>query len=325
MFHRARTFLAAALLAAAPTLAHADLATYTQDFDGLVLASPTALSGNGWVVYGNVFSPDGLSYLYGYGTFPAPNGGNAFSAIVDNQGGVPQGTQQLSIYNDYNNTDHALGRRIEANVFREQVIGAADVGNTWTFQFDAKLGNLVAPSTALAFIKTVNPAAGYATTNFLTADMTAIPATWGTYQISITIDAGLVGQLLQTGFNSTASYYVSSGVFYDNLSWQKTSSASVGGPGRAGLMDLRPNAPNPFRQSTRLDYTLAQPGFADVSVYDVGGRRVATLFRGVAEAGQHAAVWDGRFADGRLAPAGVYHGVLRTAAGHVTRNLVLSR
>lgn len=330
MFQRLRTFIAAVLLFSAPSLVapslgHAAITPYSQDFEGLIKANSAALSGDGWVVFGNVFSPDHSTYFYGYGTFPAPNGGSAFCAIASGEGGAAQGAQQLSIYNDYNNTDHAVGNQIEANVFREQTIAAGDVGSTWTFEFNAKLGNLVAPSTALAFIKTIDPANGFATTNFVTANMTAIPTTWKTYSISLTIDAGLVGQLIQFGFNSTASHYVASGVYYDNLKWLKTSTTGVGDGGRAAVLDLRPNSPNPFMGSTRLDFAIAQRGFADVGVFDVAGRRVATLFRGVAEAGPHSVLWDGRSSDGRLAPAGVYHGALETAAGRVTRRMVLAR
>lgn len=325
MFQRARTFIAAVLLIAVPSLGQAAITPYSQNFEGLVKSNPAALSADGWVVYGNVFSPDHTTWYYGYGTFPAPNGGAAFCAIADGQGGPEQGNQQLSVYSDYNNTDHALGYQIEANVFREQSIAAADVGTTWTFEFSAKLGNLVPPSTALAFIKTIDPANGYATTNFVTANMTAIPATWNTYSVSLTIDAGLVGQLIQFGFNSTATGYISSGVFYDNLRWLRTSTTGVGDGGRATMLDLRPNTPNPFSGSTRIDFSLPQRGFTDVGVFDVAGRRVATLFRGIAEAGPHSLFWDGRSSDGRIAPAGVYHGALETAAGRVTRRMVLAR
>jgi hypothetical protein len=325
MFQRARTCIAALMLIAIPALGQAAITPYSQNFEGLVMANTAALSGDGWVVYGNVFSPDHSTWFYGYGTFPAPNGGTAFCGVVAGEGGAPQGAQQLSIYNDYNNGDHAAGNLVEANVFREQSIAAGDVGTTWTFEFNAKLGNLVAPSTALAFIKTIDPANGYATTNFVTANMTAIPATWNTYSVSLTIDAGLVGQLIQFGFNSTATHYVASGVYYDNLRWLKTSTTGVGDGARAGVLDLRPNTPNPFMGSTRLDFALAQRGFADIGVFDVAGRRVATLFRGVAEPGSHSVLWDGRFTDGRLAPAGVYHGALETAAGRVTRRMVLAR
>lgn len=321
MDRRAILALTAVLLVAAPGPGRAALTAYSQNFEGLVIASPTALSGDGWVVYGNVFTP-GNVYMYGYGPFPAPNGGNAFSDIDTGQGGAAQGAQQLSIYSDYNNGDHANGNWIESNVYREQTITAGDVDGYWIFQFDAKLGNLVAPSTAFAFIKTLNPAAGYATTNFKPLYTTQLPGTWHTYEIGILITPDLVGQLMQFGFANKATSYVSSGVFYDNVVWHRP---SVGVGAVARNLDLRPASPSPFTGSTRFDFTLPQGGFAAVDVFDIAGRRVATLFRGDAEAGPHTASWDGRLDDGQQAPAGVYRAVLQTAAGRVTRSVVLTR
>ena len=96
------SILAVALLCLVPTASLADLATYNQDFEALVQADPDALANDGWLVFGNVFTPGG-GFIFGYGPFPAPNGGAGFSAIDAGQGGPAQGLQQLSIYNDYNN------------------------------------------------------------------------------------------------------------------------------------------------------------------------------------------------------------------------------
>jgi hypothetical protein len=85
------------------------------------------------------------------------------------------------------------------------------------FTFDAKMGDLAGASEAEAFIKTLDPAAGYATTNHVTTDMTAIPTTWGTYSVQLPIDAGLVGQIIQFGFTTRSSNYEASGVYYDNV------------------------------------------------------------------------------------------------------------
>jgi len=217
---RATTVLAVAMLLLATTVSWASLVPYNQDFEGLVQADPVALANDGWLVFGNVFFDASKTiYDYGYGPFPAPNGGPAFSAIANGEGGVPQGAQQLSIYNDYNNPDHGNGKWIEANVFQEWMIETADVGGTWKFEFDAKLGNLTGGSTALAFIKTLDPGNGFATTNFITADMTTTPGTWTGYSLSLPIDASLDGQILQIGFASTATAFEGSGVFYDNLNW----------------------------------------------------------------------------------------------------------
>lgn len=213
---RVRGLLAVAALISLVPAAGFALMPYSQDFEGLSQGNTAALAEDGWVVYGNVFGPD-WSYWYGYGTFPAPNDGAAFCAIAAGEGGAQQGSQQLVVFSDYNNGNHADGAHIESNVFQEQIIEAGDIGETWSFEFQAKLGNLEGATTAVAFIKTLNPSAGYATTNFITLDMTTIPGNWADYSLSILIDASLEGQILQFGFANTASYYEGSGVFYDNI------------------------------------------------------------------------------------------------------------
>ncbi len=213
---RANAILAvAALICLIPAAALA-LSPYSQDFEAMNIADGGALSADGWLVFANVFSSGG-AYLYGYGPFPAPNGGPGFCGLATGEGGAAQGAQQLNVYSDYNNGDHAAGNLIEANTFQEQTVVAGDVGSTWTFEFDAKLANLEGATTALAFIKTLDPSAGWAMTNFLTVDMTTTPATWNTYVLQIVIDPGLVGQIFQFGFSNTASNYEGSGVFYDNV------------------------------------------------------------------------------------------------------------
>lgn len=209
----------AAFLFLAPAVSHADLSAYSQNFEALAQASPSALSADGWKVFGNVFSPDHSTYYYGYGPFPAPNGGAGFCGIDIGQGGPGQGAQQLVVYNDYNSPEHANGNLVEANVFQEQVIGAADVGNTWYFSYDAKWGNLISPTNALAFIKTLDPNNNYAMTNFMTVDMSSTPAGWDRYATSLTITPGLVGQILQFGFATTTTSYRASGLFYDNITF----------------------------------------------------------------------------------------------------------
>lgn len=206
---------AAALISLLATSAMA-ITPYSEDFESLDASNPAALGDAGWLIFANVFAPD-FSYLYGYGVFPAPNDGGGFCVVATGEGGAAQGEQQLNVFSDYNNEDHANGNWIEANVFQEMSIDAENVGENWIFEFDAKLGNLEGQTTAIAFIKTLDPNNGFATTNFITADMTAISTTWGSYGLSLEIDAGLVGQLFQIGFSSTATNYEGSGVFYDNV------------------------------------------------------------------------------------------------------------
>lgn len=270
---RMSTALVIVVLCVAP-VTWADLAPYGQDFEGLAPAPQelpaTSLGEDGWLGYVNVFGPD-WNRWYGYGPFPAPNHGAVISAVVTEQGGPEQGDQQLSVFSDYWNGDHANGAWIEVNVFQEQVIGAADVGDTWRFEFDAKRGNIDGSSMAAGFIKTLNPAAGYAMTNFIQADMTYIPDTWGGYSIDIEIDPSLEGQILQFGFVNWATAYQGSGIYYDNVNFD-VAPLSVG-------LDIRPEGcPNPITSSRGL-LPVALLGAADfdVSLVDVDTLRLEGL------------------------------------------------
>ncbi len=198
---------------------------YTQDFENL-LPIDGSLAGDGWLVFGNIFDPFG-NYLWGHGPWPAPNNqtpGN-WEDIVSGQGGPEQGNQQLVVYSDYGNAEHGNGNLVESNLFQEQVIPAAATG-TYIFEFDAKMGDLGGSSTAIGFIKTLDPGAGWAMTNFITADMTSIPTTWGTYMLNIDV-TGLDGQILQFGFSSTATLYEPCGIFYDNVDFYLDSGSPV--------------------------------------------------------------------------------------------------
>jgi hypothetical protein len=296
---------------------------YGQSFEGLVITDPNALGNDGWLVYGNVFSPDTV-YLYGYGPYPAPNHSLAFSQIVTGEGGATQELQQLVVFSDYENTGHGVGNLIESNVYREYPIEAGDVGKCWFFEFDAKLGNIEGSSTAAAFIKTLDPSSGYALTNFITENMTSIPVEWNRYGLRIGIDASLVGQLLQFGFSNLATNYESSGIFYDNV---EIRSETVDVPGASGIARVRmdPNCPNPFNPTTRIDFALGEPGPATIAVFEITGRRVAVLQDGELAAGEHHVIWNGKTDRGNPVPSGLYLYVLETPTDRLARRMVLVR
>jgi len=206
--------VAALVILAIPVVGLAQV-PYSQDFEALAPVNGS-LSGDGWLNFANVFDPGG-GYLYGYGPYPAVNNIGNWQDIASGQGGPEQGNQQLVVYSDYANGDHGVGNLIESNCFQEQVVPVGASG-IWSFSFDAKLGDLAGNSTALAFIKTLDPNAGYAMTNFITADMTTTPVTWTGYELSIDV-AGLDNQILQIGFSTTATNYEPCGVYYDNVNF----------------------------------------------------------------------------------------------------------
>jgi hypothetical protein len=89
-------------------------------------------------------------------------------------------------------------------------------------------------------------------------------------------------------------------------------------------------APNPFRGTTAITYNVPQASRESASrahlvVYDVSGRRVATLVDGLRMPGVHQAIWNGRDDRGRALAAGVYWYRLRVGDRTLDRSVTLLR
>ena len=83
--------------------------------------------------------------------------------------------------------------------------------------------------------------------------------------------------------------------------------------------------PNPFNPKTTIRFELPEAAHCELAVFDTGGRRVATLFRGALEAGEQAFVWNGRDDSGRAMPSGVYLCSLAAGDFAESRKLVLAK
>jgi hypothetical protein len=90
----------------------------------------------------------------------------------------------------------------------------------------------------------------------------------------------------------------------------------------AGVV-LEGNRPNPFNPMTTIRYAVPARGKVELSVYDVAGRRVATLVEGEVEAGSHAAVWNGTTDSGEAVATGVYFARLSAAGETRTQKMIL--
>jgi hypothetical protein len=88
-------------------------------------------------------------------------------------------------------------------------------------------------------------------------------------------------------------------------------------------------SPNPGRIGTshyRFSFEMPATGEASVAIYDVAGRRVATLLGTSLPAGRQEVVWDARAADGTPIADGVYFARIQTPQGRQTAQFVhLSR
>ena len=64
-------------------------------------------------------------------------------------------------------------------------------------------------------------------------------------------------------------------------------------------------APNPARAS-RVTFTLPRRDHVELGVYDLQGRQLAVLAKGILEPGQYSRVWNGSSGGGKSSKPGVY-------------------
>jgi hypothetical protein len=87
---------------------------------------------------------------------------------------------------------------------------------------------------------------------------------------------------------------------------------AVGSGTIPSAFSLSQNYPNPFNPSTYFTVGLPVPARVDAIVYNVLGQPVATVARGMMEAGYHVMAWDGHGFEGETLSSGTYF--LRIAA-----------
>ena len=85
------------------------------------------------------------------------------------------------------------------------------------------------------------------------------------------------------------------------------------------------NHPNPFNPVTQISYQLPQDCRVRVTIYNVRGQRVRTLYDGRQSAGRHTLNWDGRDTGGRPLSSGIYLYRLEAGQFHQTKKMTLMK
>jgi FlgD Ig-like domain len=83
--------------------------------------------------------------------------------------------------------------------------------------------------------------------------------------------------------------------------------------------------PNPVKGSMCITYHLPMSSPVTIVVYDILGREVRRLFRGVEPAGDHLITWDRRATPGGRVSSGVYLIALTARGVHRTMKVVVAR
>jgi len=86
---------------------------------------------------------------------------------------------------------------------------------------------------------------------------------------------------------------------------------------------LEQNYPNPFNPTTSISFALPVQSNIDVAVYDMSGRKVATLYSGEKAAGSHTVSWNGTDESGLKVASGLYFYSLETNSFKQTRKMMM--
>jgi hypothetical protein len=97
-----------------------------------------------------------------------------------------------------------------------------------------------------------------------------------------------------------------------------TEAVCIGPRGLA--LSLSDPYPSPARDTVTISFTLPDAGPVELAVYDLAGRRVATVMDAETTAGRHEVVWDCS-----LARSGVYICCLKTTEDTIFKRLIVSR
>jgi hypothetical protein len=76
--------------------------------------------------------------------------------------------------------------------------------------------------------------------------------------------------------------------------------------GVPGSFALEQNYPNPFNPSTTIRFAIQRGAFTDISVYDILGRKVASLASEMLTPGYYTVQWNGTNSMGNSVASGVY-------------------
>lgn len=115
-----------------------------------------------------------------------------------------------------------------------------------------------------------------------------------------------------------AAHYRLRQIDFDGSEHYSPETEVAAGRNEAASFALLGNFPNPFNPSTTIRFTLGVRAETGLNIYDISGRRVAVLYSGIAEAGEHSITWN---ATGNA--AGVYVAELRSGNFRSAKKIAL--
>ncbi|KAA3661561.1 MAG: T9SS C-terminal target domain-containing protein [Calditrichaeota bacterium] len=90
-------------------------------------------------------------------------------------------------------------------------------------------------------------------------------------------------------------------------------------------LHLLGNYPNPFNPQTKIKFSLGENAHVTLNIYDMLGRKIATLLDMDVKAGEHAITWDARDKNGVQLGTGLYFYQISTVNAVKTGKMILQK
>jgi hypothetical protein len=120
-----------------------------------------------------------------------------------------------------------------------------------------------------------------------------------------------------------ARYWLAEAGRDGSVTWHGPAVLPPQGPSLRGFL-LAQNRPNPVRGATTITFETPRAGSVEIAIYDLGGRRVATILDNKdLPAGPNAVTWAGEDERGRRLSPGVYFYTLESGGEKRTKKLLL--
>lgn len=83
------------------------------------------------------------------------------------------------------------------------------------------------------------------------------------------------------------------------------------------------NFPNPFNPTTTIKYELSESGFIDITIFNIKGQHIKTLFSSKQTNGTYHLEWNGRNENGTQVPTGIYLYQIKCNNKIITKKMTL--
>lgn len=90
-----------------------------------------------------------------------------------------------------------------------------------------------------------------------------------------------------------------------------------------GEFILHQNYPNPFNPGTNIDYQIFSSGSTALTIFNVKGENVRTVFKGIRSIGSYSIFWNGTDNSGKPLPSGHYFYQLKNNEIVETKKMIL--